>query len=137
MELGPRILDAETEHARIVAVLANRAAAIAAAETALALAKANEAAIPEPQAPEPWLELFMALETPPASMRGVSSGEGVITRSATRDRRTGLATTKETRASGRNACSSTYPNSASCWRRSGAPGRRCRPRSGTPTTACP
>ena len=77
-ELGPLIRDAEAEHARIATVLADRAAAIAAADAALAQARANEASIPAPQAPEPWDELFMALETPPVSMTGVSSGEGVI-----------------------------------------------------------
>ena len=77
-ELGPLIGDAEAEHARITTVLADRAAAIAAADAALAQARTNEAAIPAPQAPEPWDELFMALETPPVPMTGVSSGEGVI-----------------------------------------------------------
>jgi hypothetical protein len=77
-ELEPLIRGADAEHARIVTVLTDRAAAIAAAHAALAQAQANEAAIPAPQTQEPWLELFMALEEPPAPMTGVSSGEGII-----------------------------------------------------------
>jgi hypothetical protein len=80
VELDAGIANAEAEQAFIEAVIADRDKALVAADETLARAKAMEAAIPEPGPPtiEPWRELFTQLETPPVTLRGVSSGEGII-----------------------------------------------------------
>jgi hypothetical protein len=76
--LKERLADLRAKRFRIEAVIKDPEGQLAAAERAYADLAAVYRARPLPARPEPWQELFGALADPPATLNGVSSGEGLI-----------------------------------------------------------
>jgi hypothetical protein len=85
--LNEQIPALKSERSRIVDVLADPKSALADAVQAHSAAVAAITVLPAPVTLEPWQNLFGALAEPPVTLRGVSSGEGLIY--AIRDARDG------------------------------------------------
>jgi hypothetical protein len=76
--LNEQIAALKAERSRIADVLADPKSALDDAVRAHSAALAAITALPAPVTVEPWQELFGALAEPPVTLRGVSSGEGLI-----------------------------------------------------------
>jgi hypothetical protein len=85
--LNEQIAALKAKRSRIADVLADPKSALDEAVQAHSAALAAITALPAPVTLEPWQELFGALAEPPVTLRGITSGEGLI--SAIRDPRNG------------------------------------------------